>query len=77
MFSRNSSSAMKNFNIITSIAMFDRCKATPRDGEILEGKIFMRTHYVRETNIGSCLKRRNHFQPVQYKYNPSNLSFAI
>lgn len=65
MCSQNSSSAMKNFSITTSIAVFERCKTAPRDGEILEGMIFMRIQYARGINKGSCLKRRNNFQPVQ------------
>jgi len=65
MRSQNSSSAMKNFSITTSIAVFGKCKAAPRDGEILEGMIFMRTQYTRGINIGSCLDRRNNFLLVQ------------
>lgn len=36
--------------------MFDRCKAAPRDGEILEGMFFTRTQYARGINI--CLSEK-------------------
>lgn len=55
---QNGSSAMKNFCTTTSIAVFDRCKAAPRDGEIPEGMIFMRTQYSREINKGSSEKKK-------------------
>lgn len=73
---QNGSSAMKNFSTTTSIAVFDRGKAAPRDGEISEGMIFMRAQYSREINKGSSEKKKS-FSTCTAEVHESNVTCTV